>query len=65
MICRAGLMDGKVILANLASGDFTQQTVLLVQLSHSKEIYSAGGKRRRGSLGRQEKSYRAHGVGMG
>lgn len=45
MICRAGLMDEKVSLANLASGDFIQQTVLVVQLSHTKEIYSAGGKR--------------------
>lgn len=37
-------MDEKVILANLASGDSTQHTMLEVQLSHTKKINSAGRK---------------------
>lgn len=38
-------MDGKIILANLVSGDFPQQTVSAVQLSRTKEIHGPGGKR--------------------
>lgn len=45
MICRTRLIDGKVILENLVSGDFPQQVVTAVRLSHTKKIYSPGGKR--------------------
>lgn len=40
MIYRARLMDGKVILANLASGDFTQQTAGSSAVSHKGDLWS-------------------------